>query len=163
MNKIICYINSNYIDINKDNNIIHIITNSIKDGDIINKELFINEIKNKKIFSNIITNKVDIYLNHIIEEKDNIYYKYIFEDLNSNNINIYDTSNKLISPTLINNNNYYILYNKKRYYNIIPELLNDYLKLFKINELRIISNNKIPSNNKIKYYYYNYINNYFIK
>ena len=155
MNNIICYINSNYIDIKKDNEIIHIVSNSINEGDIINKELFINDIKNKKIFSNIITNKVDIYINHIIKEKDIIYYKLIFEDLNSNNINIYDTSNKLISPTLIECNNIYILYYKNKYYKIIPELLNEYLKIFKVNELRIISNNKIPSNNKVKYYYYN--------
>ena len=37
----------------------------------------------------------------------------------------------------------------------VGTLLNEYLKIFKINELRIISNNKIPSNNKVKYYYYN--------
>ena len=163
MNKIICYINSNYIDIKKDNNIKHIITKSISDGDIINKELFINDIKNKKIFSNILTNKVDIYLNHSIEEKEIYYYKNVFEELNCNEINILDTSKKLISPTLINSSSIYILYYKNNYYKIIPELLNQYLKLNKITNLKVISDNKLPLNNKVKYYYYNNSNNYFIE
>ena len=138
MNKIICYFNSNYVDIKKNNIIKRVISNSIDEGDIINKEIFINDLKTMKIFSNLLTTNVDIYLNHTILEKDIIYYKSIFEDLNCNQINIYDTSKIIISPTLINSNNIYILFYKNKYYKITPELLNDYLKLYKINELKDI-------------------------
>ena len=154
MNKIVCYINSNYIDINKNNDNYHIISSSVLDGDIINKELFIKDMKSKKLFSNIMSNKLILYLNHIITEKDKMYYKDIFEELNCNNINILDTSQKLISPTLINSYTYYTLYFNNNYYNIIPELLEYYLKLFKINSLRIISKDKLSEIKSIKYYYY---------
>ena len=162
MNKIICYLNSNYINIYIKNKKYHIICESIYEGNITNKNLFISELKCKKIFSNFFTNSVDIYLNHIIEEQDIIYYKLIFEDLNCSNINIMDTSKKFISPTLINSNNIYILYYNNDYYRIIPKLLSEYLKVFNIKYLRIISNTKIKNNNRIKFYYYNNIDDIFI-
>jgi len=162
MNKIICYFNSNYIDINKNGKIIHIVSNSIVEGDIVNKVLFISDIRKYKIFSNILSNNVDIYLNHNIQEKDDIYYKSVFEELNCNLIRLFDTSKKIISPTLINSNNMYILFYKDRYYKIIPELLTSYLQHFNIDNLRIISKTRLPLNNKSKYYYYNYKDNIFI-
>ena len=162
MNKITCYFNSNYVDINKNSKIIHIVSNSIKEGDIVNKDLFINEIKRKKIFSSILTSSVEIYLNHNISEKDEIYYKYIFDEFNCNQIKILDTSKKLISPTLINSYDMYILYYKNKYYKIIPELLDNYLDILNIKELRVISKVKIPIC-KTDSYYYNYKNDYFIE
>ena len=73
-----------------------------------------------------------------------------------------DTSKKFISPTLINSNNIYILYYNNDYYRIIPKLLSEYLKVFNIKYLRIISNTKIKNNNRIKFYYYNNIDDIFI-
>ena len=163
MNRIKCYFNSNYVDIKQENDIIHIISNSIEDGDIIDKKQFIKDIKLKKIFSNIFSNNIDIYLNHLIQEKDIIYYNSVFEELNCSKINIFDTSSKLKSPTLINATSNYILYFNNKYYVITPKILNTTLKLFKIKEIGVISKEKIPKNKDIKYYYYNYKNSYFIE
>ena len=125
--------------------------------------MFINDIKIKKIFSNVFSNSVDIYLNHLIHEKDVIYYNNVFEELNCSKINIYDTSSKLKSPTIIISNNNYMLFYKNNFYKIIPELLNKTLKIFKIKEIGVISKQKIPKNKDIKYYYYNYKDCYFIE
>ena len=163
MNSIICYFNSNYIDIKKNKEEKRIVSSAIRDGDIVNKDVFIKDIKKTKFFSNILTNNVIIYLNHLIEEKDQIYYKFVFEDLNCNIIKIFDTSKMLISPTLINSNNIYILFYKNKYYKIIPELLNDYINLYNIEELKIISKNKISCKSNARYYYYNYKNENFTK
>ena len=163
MNKIICYINNNYIDIKKNNNINHIELDSIKNDDIINYNKFIKDIKKYNIFSNIIAYQVDIYLNHKILEKDIYYYKLIFEDLNCYKVNIYDTSKLLISPTLIDNNEYYILFYKNNYIKLLPKYLSHFLEINKIKELKIISNNTLINNSKTKCYYYNNINNYFLK
>lgn len=162
MNNITCYFNSNYIYINKNGNVIQIKSKYINNGDVINKDKFVTNIKKLKVFSNILANKVTIYLNHLISEKDIVYYKLVFEDLNCNNIIINDTSKKLISPTLINCSNNYILYFNNNYYNIIPDLLSSYLSHFKISVLNIISNNRLQENKNVKYYYYNYLNEYFI-
>ncbi len=161
MNKIICYINNNYIDIKKNNIINHIVLNSIDNDDIINSNNFINDIKKYNIFSNIISNTVDIYLNHEILEKDKLYYKSIFDELNSI-INIYDTSNKLISPTLINNDKYYIIYYKNKYIKLLPKYLPYFLEINNIKELKIISSTKLDTFSTTKYYYYNNSNNYFL-
>ena len=162
MNKIKCYINSNYIDILKNNKLLHIETNSINDGEIINSALFLSDIRKHKIFSNIFTYNIDIYLNHKIQEKDIFYYKNIFDELNCTKVSIYDTSKKLTSPTLINSNNYYIIYYKNNYYNILPELLDYFLKVYNIKSLKVISNTKLKNNNICKYYYYNNYDNYFL-
>ena len=162
MNKIIFYFNSNYVDIKRNNKLSHIISNSIKEGDIVNKELFIKDIKDKKIFSSILSSNVDIYLNHIIEEKDILYYKNIFEELNCNQINIQDTSKKLTSPTIINSDNIFILYYKNNFYKIIPELLDAYLNLFDIKDLKVISNTRLLDISGVRIYYYNYNNEYFL-
>lgn len=162
MNKIECYINDNYIEIKKKSNKYHINTDSISNGDIVNKNDFINIIKNNKIFSNIISYKLDIYLNHKISERDNIYYKDVFDELNCNSITINDTSNKLENKTIINCSNYYILYYNNNYYYIIKDLLGCYLNYYKIDELKIISNERIKEIKKIKYYYYNNSDKYFI-
>ena len=162
MNKIICYFNSDYVDIKINSSIIHIISNSIFEGDIVNKELFIKDIKQKKIFSNIFNNRVYIYLNHYVQEKDEIYYKSIFEELNCKYIKLFDTSKQLVSPTLINSNDFYILFYDNKYHKILPKVLNSILKIYKIHELRIISKEKLPLNKNTKYYYYNYNDNYFI-
>ena len=163
MNNIICYFNSNYIDIKKGSTIKRIISKSIYNGDIIDKELFISDLKNKKIFSNLLSNTVTIYLNHIIEEKDVIYYKFVFEDLNCNKIIIKDTSKYISSPTIIETFDKYILFYKSKYYEIIPELLSKYLELFDIKELKIISKNNIPKCDRTKYFYYNYRNGFFLE
>ena len=162
MNKIIFYFNSNYVDIKRNNKLSHILSNSIKEGDIVNKELFIKDIKDKKIFSSILSSNVDIYLNHIIEEKDILYYKNIFEELNCNQINIQDTSKKLTSPTIINSDNLFILYYKNNFYKVLPELLVAYLNLFNISDLKVISNTRQIEIKGVRIYYYNYSNEYFL-
>ena len=162
MNKIICYINNNYIDIKKNNKIHHIILDSIKNDDIINSKSFINEIKKYNIFTSIINNNIDIYFNHKILEKDIYYYKSIFDELNCLNINIHDTSNKLISPTLINNNKYFIIYFKNNYIKLLNKYLPYFLEMNNIKELKIISTSKIDEYPTTKYYYYNNSNNYFL-
>ena len=162
MNSIICYINNNYIDINKNNKIKHITLNCIRNEDIVDSKQFINEIKKYNIFSNIVSNKVEIYLNHKIKEKDLFYYKNIFEELNCYNIIINDTSKKLISPTLINNTEYYILFYNNEYLIIKPDNLPYFLNYYNIKKIKIISNNKeIPKTNT-KYYFYNNPTTYFI-
>ena len=163
MNKIKCYINSNYIDILKNNKLYHIEDNLVDNGDIINSNNFINTIKKYKLFSNIFNYNIDIYLNHRILEKDIIYYKKIFEELNCSKINIYDTSSKLTSPTLITSNNYYIIYYNDNYYNIYPCLLESFLLNNNIDNLKIISNNKLDNNDRCKYYYYSNSDNYFFR
>lgn len=163
MNKIICYINDNYIDIKKNKKICHYITSSIKNGDIINSKLFIKEFKNKNIFSNILTSEITLYFNHIILEKDLYYYKSIFDELNCTKINIYDTSKKLTSPTLIANNNNYIIYYNNDFYNIIPNFLESFLSINNIKVLKIISNKKILNLSNVKYYYYNNFQSYFLR
>ena len=161
MNKIKCYINANYIDILKNNKIYHIIDKSIDNGDIINSSLFLLNIRKYKIFSNIFTYNIDIYLNHKILEKDKMYYKNIFDELNCSKVNIMDTSNKLISPTLIVSNNYYIIYYNDNYYNIDYKLLDSFLSINNIQSLKIISKDKLEINNNCKYYYYSNIDNIF--
>ena len=155
MSKIFCYINSNYIDIKKDGIIQHIILKSIKCGDILSSRDFIDEIKSKKIFSSIVTNSVELLLNHDITEKDKIYYKNIFEDLNCNNIIIKDTREKLNADVLINNYPLYIIYYNNKYYRVIPELLDSYYNYLNISNINIISSSKLENNKKVEYYYYN--------
>ncbi len=162
MNKIICYINNNYIDIKKNNNYFHIILDSINNDDIINSKNFIKNIKNYNLFSDIIINYISIYLNHEIKEKDIIYYKTIFDELNCSNIKIYSTKNKLTSPTLINNNEYYILYYKDKYIKLLPKYLPYFLKINNIKILKIISKTKLKNNSNTKYYYFNNPDNYFL-
>ena len=162
MNRIICYINNNYIDIKSNNKINHIVLNSINNNDIINSKKFINDIKKYHIFSNIINNEIDLYLNHIIYEMDIFYYNLIFEELNCTKINIYNTSKMLTSPTLIDNIDHYIVYYNDNYYNILPNYLPYFIDINKIKILKIISNKKIDNNNNIKYYYFNNYNNYFL-
>ena len=162
MNKIICYLNSNYIDIKKNNKIYHIISDSIINGDIKNSKLFIKDIKNKKILSNIFTNNIEIYLNKNIEEKDLLYYKNIFEDLNCNKIDICSTSNKLKNDTLIECYPIYILYHNDNYIFLDNYILEYYLSINDINKLKIISLNKLKDNKNCKYYYYNNPTSYFI-
>ncbi len=154
MNNIKCYINDNYIDIKTNLNKYHIKSSSIKNGNINNCKLFIKDIKKQKIFNTIISCKVIIYLNKIIEEKDYIYYTYIFEQLNCNKVLLEDTTNHFEGPTLIVNDEYILFYNDK-YYMFDPMYLNEYINVFNIPNLRILSNKKIKHNNKCKYYYYN--------
>ncbi|MBR1417120.1 MAG: hypothetical protein IJ572_04810 [Bacilli bacterium] len=163
MNKIKCYINSNYIDILKNNKIIHIVTDSIKNGDIIHSNMFIEDMKKNKLFSNILTFDVIIYLNHLIEERDLLYYKNIFEDLNAHRIIVKDTSSILVSPTMINCYPIYIVYFNNKYYKIDYKLLDSFLSTFNINRLKVISETKLSKNANCKYYYYNNYNTFFLR
>ena len=162
MNKIICYLNDNYIDIKKNNKIYHIVMNSIKNGDITNKKSFIKEIKKYNLFSNIINNYIIFYINKLITEKDDVYYTQLFEELNSSNIKIYSTKDKLLSPTLINNLNNYILFYDNNYLKINKCDLHYFLKKYNIKNLNILSSTNIEEINNIKYYYYNNFNTYFL-
>lgn len=162
MNKIICYINSNYIDIKKDGKLYHIISDSIECGDIINSNNFIKNIKSKKIFSLIVANSIELLLNHDITEKDKLYYKNIFEELNCNKIKVSNTKEKLDGTVLINNYPLYIIYHNNKYYNVIPDLLDAYYNYLNISNIKIISLSKIENNKKIDYYYYNNPSTYFI-
>ena len=161
MNKIKCYINNNYIDIKTNKSYQHIVLDSIKD-DIVDSSNFIHNIKKYKLFSPIISNEVDIYLNHKIQEKDILYYTKIFEELNCYKIKIHDTTKLLISPTLIDNNDYYIIFYNDNYIKLLPKYLPYFLDINKIKSLRIISLNRLIKNNKVKYYYYSNSNTYFL-
>ena len=70
---------------------------------------------------------------------------------------------KLSDATIINSDNIFVLYYKNNFYKIMPELLEDFLKLFDIDNVRIISHNKISDIKGIKMYYYNYDNEYFME
>jgi len=157
MNKIICYINDNYIDIKKDNHIYHILSNSIIDGNIVDSKKFINDIKKNRLFNNILSQSIDIYLNKNIYEETCVYFNFIFQELNCNKINIYNTKSKIDNNTLIDNGSKYILY-KDDYYIFDKEMLLIYINYFKINNLKVITNKKLIPYNKCKYLYYNNYN-----
>jgi len=163
MNKIKCYINDNYIDVFKNNKIIHLCLNSIDTGNIIDYKTFIKEIKKDKIFSSILTYSLELYLNKKVLEEDIIYYKIIFEELNCKNIVVESTDKYLENNTLIVNNKYYILYTNKVFYYIEYPLLKFYTNYFNIKKLKIISNIKLKEIDNVKFYYFNYPDNYFIK
>lgn len=163
MNKIICYINSNYIQIQKNNNITTINSNSIVNGEVIDSKIFKKEMKSTKLFNSLFCNEVEIMLNKEIKEKDKLYYELIFEDLNCNNITITSTKDKLDNKTLIFCSPIYILYFKSRFIKLEEELLEYYLKIHKINKLKIISSEKLKDNKNCKYFYYNNSDNYFFQ
>ena len=161
MNKIKCYINKNYIDVKNNKSYQHIVLDSIQD-DIVDSSDFIHNIKKYKLFSPIISNEIDIYLNHKIQEKDIFYYSKIFEELNCYKVNLCDTSKLILSPTLIDNDNYYIIFYEDNYMKIQPKYLPYFLEANNIKYLRIISDNRLIKNNKVKYYYYSNSNTYFL-
>ena len=162
MNKIYCYLNDNYIQIKKNKEITKITTDSIKNGDIIDSINFIKDIKKEKLFNTILTNKITIYLNHEISEKDIMYYKNIFEDLNCTKINILSTTNKLDTPTLIKCGKNYIIYLNNNYTLLEENYLKNYLEINKIKEIKVISDINLKENKKCKYYYYNNSENFFL-
>ena len=162
MNKIIAYINDNYIELKKDNKYYKIITDSISSGNIINHKLFQEELSKTKLFNTLLTNNITLYLNQEITEKEEFYYKIIFEDLNCTKTILKTTKHKLENNTLIENKPYLIIYNENKYNYINENLLLPYLKLYKIKKLKILSSHKIKENNYCKYYYYNDIDYYFL-
>jgi hypothetical protein len=161
MIKHICYINSNYLIIKTDK--IHKLTSlSILNGNIINKDLFINDYKSVIKTKNILSTSLTILMNKYPLESDIMYYTNIFEELNYTQVNINSTSKSLENDTLIPNDLYYIIYHNKEYNNIYKYLLDDYLLNNNITKLKVISCLKLPKNNQCKYYYYSNSNNYFI-
>ena len=161
MNDVLCYINDNKF-IYKNKKRIEFNSNSIKNGNIIDKKGFILDyIKNIKL-SNIFSNKVKILLNKDITEKDIMYYSNIFEDLNYNKIQLLSTKKYLENDVMIYNKSIYIIYTNNEYYYIYPNLLNNFLDYNNIKKLKIISNIKINDNPNCKYYYYANSNEYFI-
>ena len=162
MNKIICYINSNYIDIKKDNKIYHIISNSIEKGEIINSSLFINDLKSKRIFTSIISYELELYINYLVNEKERIYYNSIFYELNCSKIKIYPTSNKMNKDTLINCYPLYIIYYKHNYYYVNSSKIDTFVKAYKVSKLNVLSDKKINECNSCRYYYYNNYETYFL-
>ena len=161
MNKIICYINDNYIDIKKNNSIYHKELKSLKNGHVIDAKLFIKELEKTKIFSNIISSNIYVLLNKNICDEDKIIYKYIFNELNESNVKVGDTKHKLSQFSLIDNGDNYVLYTDK-YINFNKSFLYLYINHFNIKKLKVISNKKIVNNSKCKYLYYNNFDTYFI-
>lgn len=154
MLKHICYLNDNYIDI-KTTTLNHFISDSIANGEIINRDKFISDFKHNIKKQSILTKTIKVLLNKEIKESDILYYTSIFEELNYNKTILVSTNHYLENDTLIPNSNYYILYHNKEYINITKEYLSEILNIFHISKLRIISN-KLLSNNKLcKYFYYN--------
>ena len=163
MNKIKIYINDNYINLLKNNKVYHLILRSINSSNITNSSLFIKEIKKYNILPKLLTYSLELLLNKVIEEKDIIYYKAIFDELNCNKLNIYSTSKYLDNNTLIVNSDNYILYTNNKYNYIEKDLLTSYINYYDISKLKVISYNKIKPINKVKIYYYNDIDTYFFK
>ena len=161
MIKHLCYINDNYLDL-KANKKYHYITTSIKDGLVNNRELFIKDFKNNIKIKNILATSIKILLNKEISESDILYYTSIFEELNYLKIELSSTKNILENNTLIINNNNYILYNNGNYYYFEKNMLDSYLNKLNINKLKIISKEKLNSNDNCKYYYYNNVEDFFI-
>ena len=162
MSKFIAYINDNKIQI-KSNNIVEFSSNGIDNGNIINKEVFIKDYKTNIRINNIFANEIDILLNKDINEIDKIYYNYVFEDLNYNKINIYNTKKYLDNNSLIINKDYYIILHNNNYYYIYPYLLYEFLNIKNINKVKVIGNKIIKDNNNCRFYYYNNFNNYFLR
>ena len=161
MNNHKCYINDNKIIIKIDK-VYEFISNSINNGTIINKNLFINDYKENINNKSIFTNKIDILLNKDINEQDILYYNNIFEELNYSKVRLLSTKDYLDNNVLIPNNDIYIIYTNNTYYYIYPFLLNEFLLKRNITKLKIISSKKLKTNNNCKYYYYENSNHYFI-
>ena len=162
MNNHYAYINDNCFQI-KIKDIYLFESKSINNGRIINKELFIKDYKKNINNKNILSTTIDILLNKEINEQDIYYYNNIFEELNYSKVNILSTSKYLDNNVMIINKDVYIIYNNKKYYYIYPFLFEDFLRIKKINILKIISDKYIKEVDKCKFYYYTNSNNYFIK
>ena len=161
MNKIICYINDNYIDIKKNNLIYHKVLESLKNGHIIDTKLFIKELEKTKLFNSILTNNIEVFVNKKIIDEDIVLYKYIFNELNESSVVVSDTRSKLQDYTLIDNGENYILFIGE-YYEFNKLFLYLYIDYFNIEKLKIISSKKIVDYNLCKYLYFNNFNTYFI-
>ena len=111
MLKHICYLNDNYIDI-KTTTLNHFISDSIANGEIINRDKFISDFKHNIKKQSILTKTIKVLLNKEIKESDILYYTSIFEELNYNKTILVSTNHYLENDTLIPNSNYYILYHK---------------------------------------------------
>ena len=162
MNRIILYFLDDYVYIKKDNELIKYKSSSIDNGEIINSKNFITELKKEKILKSFFNRNIIIILNIVITEKEELYYKSIFEDLLYVNIKVLSSSKLIDDNTLIEYLNSYILYKDNKFYNIDKSFINYYIDVFNINSIKVLSDNKNFKNIKCKVYYYKNINTFII-
>lgn len=160
MLKHICYINDNYIDL-KTNTTYHITSESIKNGNIVNREKFIADYKKLIKKPSVFSKSIKILLNKEILESDILYYSSIFEELNYSKIDLISTSNYLENDTLISNGDSYILYHNNLYININKSYLNNFINSFNLQKIKVLSHQLLPQNQLCVFYYYNNIDKYF--
>jgi hypothetical protein len=162
MIKHIAYLNDNYMQVKINNNVKEFTSKGILNGQIINKDIFINDFTKKIKILNFWSTVITLYLNKDITEEDNYYYKMIFEELNYIKLNLCSTKYKLSNNSLIINGDKYILYNNSKYIYIDQDYLKDYIDNLKIKSIRIIGSKIINLPHNIKSYYFDDFSHYFL-